>query len=87
MRVVTYDPELAAKLEQLRITPTRYEGPTGIVGTIHDACRREGLSSVSLWAAMPHYLGATANPSTPEFSSSKKKGSSEKIDLFCHPKE
>ena len=56
------DPALAAKLEQLRITPTRYEGPTGIVGTIHDACRREGLSSVSLWAAMPHYLGTTANP-------------------------
>jgi proteasome assembly chaperone (PAC2) family protein len=56
------DPKLAARLEQLHITPTRYEGPTGIVGTIHDACRREGLSAVSLWAAMPHYLGATENP-------------------------
>jgi proteasome assembly chaperone (PAC2) family protein len=56
------DPELAAKLTQLRIVPTRYEGPTGIVGTIHDACRRQGLSAVSLWAAVPHYLGATQNP-------------------------
>ncbi len=56
------DPELAARLEQLHIVPTRYEGPTGIVGTIHDACRRQGLSAVSLWAAMPHYLGATENP-------------------------
>ena len=56
------DPGLAARLTQLRIVPTRYEGPTGIVGTIHDACRREGLPAVSLWAAVPHYLGATENP-------------------------
>jgi proteasome assembly chaperone (PAC2) family protein len=56
------DPELTAALGKLHITPTRYEGPTGIVGTIHDACRREGLSAVSLWAAVPHYLGATLNP-------------------------
>lgn len=56
------DPELAAKLGELRVTPTRYEGPTGIVGTMHDACRREGLSAVSLWAAVPHYLGTTQNP-------------------------
>jgi len=56
------DPELAARLEQLHIQPTRYEGPTGIVGTIHDACRRQGLSAVSLWAAVPHYLGTTQNP-------------------------
>jgi proteasome assembly chaperone (PAC2) family protein len=56
------DPALAARLEQLHVVPTRYEGPTGIVGTIHDACRRQGLSAVSLWAAVPHYLGATENP-------------------------
>ena len=56
------EPGLAAKLGQLRIAPTRYEGPTGIVGTIHDACRRQGLAAVSLWAAVPHYLGATQNP-------------------------
>jgi proteasome assembly chaperone (PAC2) family protein len=56
------DPKLAARLEQLHISPTRYEGPTGIVGTMHDACRREGLLAVSLWAAVPHYLGATENP-------------------------
>jgi len=56
------DRELAARLEQLSIAPTRYEGPTGIVGTIHDACRRQGLSAVSLWAAVPHYLGTTENP-------------------------
>jgi predicted ATP-grasp superfamily ATP-dependent carboligase len=56
------DSELATRLEQLHIVPTRYEGPTGIVGTIHDAWRRQGLSAVSLWAAVPHYLGTTENP-------------------------
>ena len=56
------DPGLAARLEQLGIAPTRYEGPTGIVGTIHDACRRQGLAAASLWAAVPHYLGTTENP-------------------------
>jgi proteasome assembly chaperone (PAC2) family protein len=56
------EPELTARLGQLHIAPTRYQGPTGIVGTIHDACRREGLSAVSLWAAVPHYLGTTQNP-------------------------
>jgi proteasome assembly chaperone (PAC2) family protein len=56
------DPGLTAKLEGLHVTPTRYEGPTGIVGTIHDACRKRRLAAVSLWAAVPHYLGATENP-------------------------
>jgi proteasome assembly chaperone (PAC2) family protein len=56
------DPQLGARLGQLRIVPTRYEGPTGIIGTIHDACRRQGLAGVSLWAAVPHYLGTTQNP-------------------------
>ncbi|GAF73068.1 unnamed protein product [marine sediment metagenome] len=56
------DSGLAAKLEELHIVPTRYEGPTGIVGTIHDACRRQGLSAASLWAAVPHYLGTMENP-------------------------
>jgi proteasome assembly chaperone (PAC2) family protein len=56
------DPGLAARLEQLRIAPTRYEGPTGIIGTVHDACRREELATVSLWAGVPHYLGTTENP-------------------------
>jgi hypothetical protein len=50
------------RLGKLRIIPTRYQGPTGIIGTIHDACRRRGLAALSLWAALPHYLGTTENP-------------------------
>jgi proteasome assembly chaperone (PAC2) family protein len=55
-------PALAAKLGQLGVMSTRYEGPTGIVGVMHDACRRRDLPVVSLWASVPHYLGVTANP-------------------------
>src|SRR5262245_56725507 len=35
---------------------SRYEGPTGIVGVLLDSCRRAGIPSVSLWAAVPHYV-------------------------------
>ena len=42
--------------------PSRYEGPTGIVGILLDACRREGLASVSLWAAVPHYVSLAPSP-------------------------
>ena len=53
------DPVLAA---QLQFTPSRYEGPTGIVGVLNDACRRAGLASVSFWANVPHYISAAPNP-------------------------
>lgn len=53
------DPEL---VEQLGMSGSKYEGPTGIVGVLHDACRRRGLTSASLWAAVPHYVAAVPNP-------------------------
>jgi predicted ATP-grasp superfamily ATP-dependent carboligase len=49
-------------LEQLGSVPSRYEGPTGITGVLHDAAARAGLPSVSLWAAVPHYLPSGPNP-------------------------
>jgi len=39
-----------------------YEGPTGIVGVMLEACREVGIPAVSLWAATPHYLAANPNP-------------------------
>jgi len=53
------DPELTARLH---LGTSRYEGPTGIVGILNDACRRDGLPAVSLWANVPHYLSNTPNP-------------------------
>jgi predicted ATP-grasp superfamily ATP-dependent carboligase len=52
----------AALLERLGIQPSSYEGPTGIVGVLHTACADAGLPAASLWAAVPHYVAAAANP-------------------------
>ncbi len=52
----------AELVEELGLTSSRYEGPTGIVGILHDACREAGLPSASLWAAVPHYVSLAASP-------------------------
>jgi predicted ATP-grasp superfamily ATP-dependent carboligase len=49
-------------MKELDLMPSRYQGPTGIVGVLGDACRRTHLPNISLWAALPHYLPATPNP-------------------------
>jgi proteasome assembly chaperone (PAC2) family protein len=41
---------------------SRYEGPTGIVGVVVEACREAGIPALALWAAAPHYLAANPNP-------------------------
>lgn len=53
------DPALISGLELSR---SQYEGPTGIVGVVHDACRTAGLRSASLWAPVPHYVASPPNP-------------------------
>ncbi len=49
-------------IARLGLSPSAYEGPTGIVGVLHAACQNAGLPSASLWAAVPHYIAATPNP-------------------------
>jgi proteasome assembly chaperone (PAC2) family protein len=49
-------------LSELGVLPSRYEGPTGIVGVLADRLRREGVEVASLWAGLPHYISATPNP-------------------------
>jgi len=53
------DPALA---NQLGLERSTYEGPTGIVGVLHDAFRTAEVPSASLWAAVPHYVAATPSP-------------------------
>ena len=53
------DPELAARLG---VKPTRYEGPTGIVGVLNTACHEQGLATASVWANVPHYISGIENP-------------------------
>ena len=49
-------------LEKPGVVAARYEGPTGIVGALHDQAAKVGVTSVSLWAAAPHYLPGGPNP-------------------------
>lgn len=52
-----------ALIENLGLSASRYEGPTGITGILHRACADANLPSVSFWAPVPHYLPAV--PSAP----------------------
>lgn len=52
----------AELVEELELERSNYEGPTGIVGVVHDLLRHNGIDSASLWAAVPHYVAAVPNP-------------------------
>jgi proteasome assembly chaperone (PAC2) family protein len=52
----------ARLVRELGLAASRYEGPTGIVGVLHDACHRASLLSASLWAAVPHYASLAPSP-------------------------
>ena len=54
------DPSL---VDNLGLTASRYEGPTGITGVLHRYCASKNLPSVSFWASVPHYLPSV--PSAP----------------------
>ncbi|GGU97134.1 PAC2 family protein [Kitasatospora indigofera] len=56
---VTSDPDLARTLD---LEESRYEGPTGIVGVLQEACTHAGVPAVTLWAAVPHYVAQPPNP-------------------------
>jgi PAC2 family len=49
--------------ERFNLTPTRYDGPTGIVGVLHEACIRAELDALSFWVHVPHYAN---NPPCPK---------------------
>lgn len=51
--------ELAARLH---LQPSRYEGPTGIVGVLNDTFQEERIPAVSVWANVPHYVNVSPNP-------------------------
>jgi proteasome assembly chaperone (PAC2) family protein len=53
------DPKL---VEQLDLMPSRYQGPTGIIGVLADASRKAAVPHASLWASLPHYLAVSPNP-------------------------
>lgn len=52
-------PDIARRLG---VEISKYEGPTGILGVIQDACIRRGVDAISLWAAIPHYASSSRSP-------------------------
>jgi proteasome assembly chaperone (PAC2) family protein len=54
-----YDADSAA---QFGLERSRYEGPTGIVGVLQDACVQAGVPAISIWAAVPHYVSQPPSP-------------------------
>lgn len=51
-----------AQQRRLELAPSSYEGPTGIVGVLHDAWRRHDRRATSLWVPVPHYIATPPNP-------------------------
>jgi proteasome assembly chaperone (PAC2) family protein len=51
-----------ALIDRFELERSRYEGPTGIVGVLHDALSRSGLATASLWAAVPGYASQLQSP-------------------------
>ena len=49
-------------IKEMGLERSRYEGPTGIVGVLHDALHARGIPAVSLWAAVPHYVSLAPSP-------------------------
>lgn len=63
----TREPQLSGSapeglLEAIGMQRSTYEGPTGIIGALHDACHRDGFQSVSLWVPVSHYINQSPNP-------------------------
>jgi len=49
-------------IDRFNLQPSRYEGPSGIVGVLHDACAHANLPSAALWAAVPAYASQVPSP-------------------------
>jgi proteasome assembly chaperone (PAC2) family protein len=69
------DAKLAA---ELHVEPVDYKGPTGIVGVLQHACAAAGIPSVSLWAAVPHYV---AQPPSPKATLALLRGVEDILDI------
>ena len=52
----------SALISRLDLRPSSYEGPTGIVGALHQSCHAAGLDSISLWASVPSYVPGSTSP-------------------------
>ena len=49
-------------IDRFELERSQYQGPTGIVGVLHDALQSAGLATASLWAAVPGYASQVPSP-------------------------
>jgi proteasome assembly chaperone (PAC2) family protein len=63
---------------ELNVEPVDYKGPTGIVGVLQHVCAAAGIPSVSLWAAVPHYV---AQPPSPKATLALLRGVEDILDV------
>ena len=49
-------------IDRFELQRSRYEGPTGIVGVLHDSCYAAAMPSAALWAAVPAYASQVPSP-------------------------
>jgi predicted ATP-grasp superfamily ATP-dependent carboligase len=47
---------------ELGVSESNYEGPTGIIGVVSEACSKAGMGTASFWAAVPHYVHQLPSP-------------------------
>ncbi len=47
---------------RLGLSSPSYQGPTGVVGTLHDTLDHAGVPVISLRVSVPHYVPAPPNP-------------------------
>ena len=52
----------AALRERMDLEASQYEGPVGIVGVLSEVALLAGLPTISLWAAVPHYVAQAPSP-------------------------
>lgn len=55
----SYDPVLR---QQFGLEEGNYEGPTGIVGVLHQELISRSVPTASIWVAIPHYVSSPPNP-------------------------
>lgn len=58
----SFSSEDAQMRELLDLEEPTYEGPVGIVGVLAHTAYQAGIPSISLWAAVPHYVGQAPSP-------------------------
>lgn len=59
---VTVTCEDSSLREELKVESSHYEGPIGIVGVLAEMAGLADIPAISLWAAVPHYVGHSPSP-------------------------